>query len=82
MDPGIIRFVDKMTQGRFSANELKIESMASELKSKTSENSYLKISLAVVNLYHEGKNPEEISETKKLELEEVVRILRENGKLV
>jgi hypothetical protein len=75
MDPGIIRFVDKMTQGRFSANELKIESMASE-------NSYLKKSLAVVNLYHEGKNPEEISETKKLELEEVVRILRENGKLV
>jgi hypothetical protein len=46
----------------------------------TSENSYLKSSLSVVNLFHEGKSPEEISEMKKIGLEEVKRMLRENGK--
>jgi hypothetical protein len=82
MNPDIVRFVDKMTNGRYSKAKKEIDSLTSEIESMNSENSHLKISLAVVNLFHDGKNPKEISEMKKLELEEVVRILRENGKQI
>jgi regulator of replication initiation timing len=86
MDTNVDKILDKMSKGRFSETKRALESMTlqnsyltSENSYLTSENSYLKSCLSVVTLYLKGMNPEEISATKRLGLEEVKRILRENG---
>jgi hypothetical protein len=69
----------KTSENSYLLSEL--ESKTSEFESKTSGLLDV-ISRAVLALHSDGKNPEEISERINLALEEVIGVLRENGKLV
>ncbi|MDR1035417.1 MAG: hypothetical protein LBT40_02225 [Deltaproteobacteria bacterium] len=74
MDTNVVQLCDMMTDG-FLSNTIK------ELESKTSKLSFV-ISRAVLGFNSYGMSPEQISSTMALDLEEVIGVLRENGKLV
>jgi hypothetical protein len=81
MDINVVQLCDMMTDGLLSNTMKELESKKSELESKKSELLFV-ISRAVLAFHSYGKSPAEISSTMALDLEEVIGVLRENGKLV
>jgi hypothetical protein len=80
MDVDTARVADKFTSGDYSKTRKALEATTSKLSDVTSKLSDV-TSRAVLVLLSKNMCPEEISSTMELELAEVLRILRESGKM-